>query len=119
MKFIYILIVVIFLASTSHAATLKETVLITSAGGAICKIYAEEVGGDVEAFSDMNALIIKIAEKIGYLNDFQSYTADVSKAKSLLQNQLLQMHGSKLNVYNNWCIKFYNSTQNGLVKAYR
>lgn len=119
MKFIKIFIVVIFLSAVAQAASMKDTILISNAGGAICKVYAEEVGGDVESFSNMNVQVMMIAEKMGYTSNLQSYLSDVSKAKRILQNQLLKMHGSKLNVYNNWCIKFYNGYQKGLAKAYR
>ncbi|MDT8338472.1 MAG: hypothetical protein RQ763_04660 [Sulfurimonas sp.] len=117
MKAIKILIVVSFLNLSLQAASMKETALISSAGGAICKVYAEEIGGDAEAFSEMNILVLQIAEKMGYTSDFQSYQADVATLRNILQKKLLQMHGSKLNVYNNWCIKLYNGFQDGLVKA--
>lgn len=119
MKVIRILIVVSILNLTIYAASMKETVLINSAGGAICKVYAEEVGGDVEAFSEMNIIILKLADKMGYTNDFLLYQENVANVKGILQKQLLKIHGSKLNVYNNWCIRFYHGFQNGIEKAYK
>lgn len=119
MKAIKIVIVVLFLNLSLQAASMKETLLLGSAGGMICKVYAEEVGGDVEAFSEMNIMSLQIAEKMGYTNDFQAYLADVSTLKSILQKQLLKTHGTKLNIYNNWCIRFYNGVQNGIKKAYK
>lgn len=120
MKFIQTFIfVVVFLNSIIHAASMRETVLISAAGGAICKIYAEKVGGDVEAFSNLNATIIQIAEKMGYTNNLQTYISDVNEIKNILQDQLLKTHGSQLSVYNDWCIKFYNGYQKGVDQASR
>lgn len=119
MKLIKVCIVVISLSLTIQAASVKETILISAAAGAICKIYAEEVGGNVEAFSNLNIQVMKIAEKMGYTNNFQSYLSEVSDMKRVLQNQLLKTHSSKLKVYNNWCIGLYDGYQKGLAKAYR
>lgn len=119
MKFIQILTIAMYLNSVAQAASMRDTILISTAGGAMCKIYAEEVGGDVKAFSEMNTVVLKLAEKMGYLDDFQTYQAEVRQVKNILQDQLLQKHGSKLNIYNDWCIKFYNGFQNGIAKAYR
>lgn len=118
MKIIQIVIILISLNFIAQASSLKDTIIVSTAGGAICKIYAEEVGGDVEAFSNMNAGVMQIAEKMGYTNNMQSYISEVNKAKKVLQHLLLQKHGSKLNIYNDWCIKFYNGYQKGLAKAY-
>jgi len=113
MKLILIFII-IFLNLSVQAASLKETIFLSSAGATICKVYAEEVGGDVQAFSNMNVQITMIAEKMGYVDNLQSYLSEVFKIKKFLQNQLFKKHGSKLNVYNNWCTLLYDGYQKGL-----
>lgn len=119
MRFVKILIIAMFISTMAQGASMKETILINNAGGGICKVCAEEVGGDVEAFSNMNAQIMKLAEKMGYTSNLQSYLSDVYKAQGILGKQLEKNYGSKLNIYNKWCIKFYNGYQNGLAKAYK
>lgn len=119
MRFIKIIILAILLSSMLNAASIKETIVVATVGGAICKNYAEEVDGDVEAFSDMNVAVMKLADKMGYIKDLNAYLSGVNKIKGVFEKQLLKKHGSKLNVYNDWCIKFYNSYQDGLAKTYR
>lgn len=120
MKFIQmIFIFTIFLNTMLHATNLRETIFIFAAGGALCKIYAEEVGGDEEAFSNMNVVVFKIAEKMGYANNLQSYTTEVSEWKDALKIELLKKHDSKLNIYNNWCVKLHDSFVKGIAKAYQ
>ncbi len=118
MKFIkFFLYITLFLNSSIQAASVKETILISTAGGAMCKMYAEKVGGDVEAFSNLNIQSMKVAESMGYTNNLESFISEVNEIKRLLQEQLLKIHGSELNVYNNWCIRFYNGYQKGVQKA--
>lgn len=119
MKLVKIFTFILLLSTVSHATTLKDTVLVSNAGGVICKAYAEEVGGDAETFSNMNVQVMIIAEKMGYSSNLQSYQAEVYKVKKVLQDKLLKQHGSKLNVYNDWCIKLYNGYQRGLSQAYQ
>lgn len=117
MNLVKIFIISILLNSMLQAASMKDTVLLGAAGSDICKVYAYDVGGNEELFIELNVLVMKIAEKMGYTDDLESYISDVSSFKVLLQQQLVKQYGSKLNVYNNWCIQFYNGFQNGLAKA--
>jgi len=112
-------ILLIITSHTTQSATMEQTVKLSAAGGVLCKIYAEEVGGDVQAFSEMNTVTMQISEKMGYTANFQTYLSEVNKIKAVLNDQLLQKHGSKLNIYNDWCIRFYNGFQNGVAKAYK
>ena len=115
----FVLVLLILTSCTAQSATMENTVKLATAGGALCKIYAEEVGGDVQAFIEMNTLTMQIAEKMGYTDNFQSYASEVNKIKTLLSDELLKQHDSKLSVYNDWCIRFYDGFQNGLAKAYK
>src|SRR3989339_1951673 len=118
MKFIQICALIVLLSSLLQADSMKDSMLVGAAGGLMCKVYAEEIGADVKAFSDMNAQLLQVADKLGYLNNLQSYLSEVDKLKHILKNQLLQKHNSNLNIYNNWCIPFYNGMQKGLAEAY-
>lgn len=109
----------ILISPTAQSATMEQTVKLSAAGGALCKIYAEELGGDVQAFSEMNIMTMQIAEKMGYTTNLQSYLSEVNKIKTVLKNQLLEKHGSKINIYNDWCVRFYNGFQNGIAEAYK
>ena len=117
MKSLKVLIIVMCLSLSMDASSLKNTILVSAAGGAICKNYAEEVGGNVKAFSEMNVVVMKVAEKMDYTNNFQDYISKVDKIKTMLQNQLFNKYNSKLDIYNNWCIKFYKGYQKGINKA--
>lgn len=116
-RFLFGLTIVALLNSALCGASLKETIIGSSVAGAICTTYAEEVGGDVEAFSEMNAFTLKIAEKLGYANDIHDYLANIHRLKKTIEKRLLKIHHTKVNVYNNYCIKVYNGFQKGLAKS--
>lgn len=118
MKFIKISIALMFVNTILQAQSMEDTLVFGNATGAICKVYAEEVGGNSQAFADMNVNTMTLAKKFGYLNDIDSYLLKVSTVKDFLQKELLKQHGSHLNVYNNWCIRAYNGYVKGAAKAY-
>lgn len=109
----------ILVSQAAQSASLEQSVKISIAGGTMCKIYAEEVGGNVEAFLDMNLMAMQFAEKMGYTKNLQSFNSEVGMFKTALQEPLLQEHGSKVNVYNDWCIRFYKGFQKGIAKTYQ
>lgn len=114
------LIMAFILAShTTKSATIEQSIKISLASGLLCKIYAEEVGGDVQAFSEMNILALQFSEEMGYTTNLQSFTSEVDKIKILLKKELQQRYSSKLNVYNDWCIRTYEGFQKGVAKAYK
>lgn len=101
----------IVFAMASHmanSATVEQTVKISLAGGALCMSYAEEVGGDVKIFQDLNAMVLLMADKLGYTKDLNIYLEEVRYLRDELGDQLLEVHKTKLRVYNNWCVRFYN-----------
>jgi hypothetical protein len=110
--------VLIFLSHSVWAATLEQTIKISAASGGLCIIYAEEVGGDVQAFSELNVAVMQIAEKMGYTNNLQSYLSDVHKVKKFMHDGLMKKYGSKLNIYNDWCIRVLSGFQNGLARSH-
>jgi hypothetical protein len=118
-KLFAVLSLVVFLASHSaKAANLEETIMISAAGSVMCKIYAEEVGAAEQPFIDMSTHVIQVAENLGYANNFQSFIRDVHEIKAVLKDQLTRTHKSKLDIYNDWCTRFYNGYLNGIARAY-
>jgi hypothetical protein len=93
--------------------------MVSAAGSLMCKIYAEEVGADQQPFIDMSAHVIQVAEKLGYTDDFQSFTQDVHEIKATFEKLFAKQNKSKLDIYNDWCIRFYNGYLNGIAKAYK
>lgn len=112
------ILILSFFSFSAHSTTMEQTVKMSTAMGSICKTYAEEVGGDVNAFAEMNLMSMQIAEKSGYTNDLQSYLSEVNFLKNALQDQLLKEYGTKINVYNKWCPRVYNGFKKGLANAY-
>lgn len=102
----------------NRTISVKDTVKFALAGGALCKKYAEEVGGDVEAFSELNVLVVLTATELGYMEDFPALVRELRPIGSMLDVMLKKEHGSALKAYNDWCMRFYNSYQNGIKKAY-
>lgn len=117
MEVIRILVIVSFLNLSIYASSLHDLVITSFAGSQICKAYAVKVGGDAKIFSEMNMNILKIADKMEYTKDMQSFESDVVVVKNILQKQLSLKYGSKLNIYNDFCVKFYNGYVNGIAKA--
>lgn len=93
---------------TTNAEKLEPTIKVALAAGALCKIYAQEIGGDVNAFSEMNKNILLIADKMGHTKNLNSYLTEVRLIKEAFDSKLIEEHKTKLNVYNNWCIKFHD-----------
>lgn len=119
-KFKFALILLfISITNSARAASLEETVKISASGSALCKIYAEEVGGSVQAFIEMNVVVMQIAEKLEYTENLQSYLSEINQMKAILHEMLVQKHGSNINIYNDWCFRFYKGYQNGLAKFYK
>ncbi len=108
----------IFLSHSAWSSSLEQTIKISAASGGLCIIYADEIGGDVQAFSDLNVLTMQIAEKMGYTNNLQSYLLDIHKVQKIMHANLMEKYGSKLNVYNEWCIRFYDGVKNGMGRLY-
>ncbi len=99
-----------------QASSLKGTIIFGTVSSAVCKTYAEEVGGNVEIFSNMNVEVLKLAEKMGYTDNFQSYVFEINELRKKLQPLLLEKYGSKINIYNSWCMKIYKGYQRGKVQ---
>ncbi|MDO8343228.1 MAG: hypothetical protein Q7T48_08535 [Cellvibrio sp.] len=108
---------VIFFSNAALSADLEKTVKLGTAGLSLCLNYAEEVGGDVEAFKELNMTITEIAEKMHYTDDLPRYLDEIHTIKKFLHENIMKEHGTKLDGYNNWCIKFYTGIQNGLAKT--
>ena len=119
-KLFVVLSLAVFLASHSaKAADLEQTIMISAAGSLMCKIYAEQVGADEQPFIDMSTHVIQVAEKLGYTNDFQSFTRDVQDLKATFEELFSKQNKSKLDIYNDWCTRFYKGYLNGIARAYK
>lgn len=112
-----LLSLVMFSSTSALSADMEKTVKLGNAGLSLCLNYAEEVGGDVEAFKELNMAIAEIAEKMHYTDDLPRYLNEIHAIKKLLHEKIMKEHGTKLDGYNNWCIKFYTGIQNGLAKT--
>lgn len=117
MNNIKILTIALMLNITSYGATLKETIVVGIAGGSICKTYAEQVNGDVDAFTNVNVMAIKVAEKMGYTDNLVTFNNEVKQTKNLLEKELKNKYRSKKDAYNDWCVRFYNGFQKGFNSA--
>jgi len=106
---IKIILLFLLLFSNSYATSMKETVYMGVAGSALCKLYAEKLGGSVEQFSQMNVMTLKISERLGYTDDMPKFLDEIKSMKKVFQHELIKIHGSELNIYNDWCIRFLNS----------
>jgi len=114
-----VFLVPFFLTSLStNAGNIESTIKVALAAGGLCKIYAEEIGGDVNAFSEMNINIMLVADKMGYTKNLNSYLTEVRLIKEAFDSKLIEEHKTKLNIYNNWCIKFHDSIVDEINKWY-
>ncbi len=107
------LLIFLAVAINAQEMTMRQNVLFTVAASGICKNYALKVGGNAEAFSELAVFTIKIADKMGYTKNFQSFVKEVDFVKTVLQKLLSQKYNSKLDVYNDWCIRLYKGFQKG------
>ena len=107
-----------FLSTVAQSASMEDTVKLSIAGGGVCKVYAEEIGGDVDAFGELNLMALQVAEKLGYTNNFQEFAKETEVLTKLLKEMLMDKYDSKLDAYNDWCIRFYDGFINGLSRAY-
>ena len=118
LRSIVIVIGLALFSTVAQSASMEDTIKLSIAGGGVCKVYAEEVGGDVEAFSELNIFALKAAEEMGYTDDFQGFTQEMKVMSSMLKTMLMDKYGSKVDAYNDWCIRFYNGFLNGIGRAY-
>jgi len=105
----------ILLTISMHAKgmTMEQNTEFAIASAGACKNYALEVGGDTEAFSNMFMVGLKVAEKLGYTNDTQSFLAKIDYIKKAIEKHLAKKYNSKVDAYNDWCIRFYKGFQKG------
>ena len=45
---------------------------------------------------------------MGHTKNLNSYLTEVRLIKEAFDSKLIEEHKTKLNVYNNWCIKFHD-----------
>lgn len=106
---IFFLVPVMLSLQPAIAATMEEQVKGAHAVGALCKVYAEEIGRDSSHFSELNIQTIQIAEKLGYTNDFEKYKNEVSNLQELLDQKLKKQYRSVQEIYVDWCRRFYEA----------
>lgn len=112
-----LLIGLIFNSEVIHADDLKTTVLISQAGSALCKNYAEELGRNSDGFTDMNKSTLLIANQLGFDESLQDYISTVDALKKQLHIKLINEYGSTSKIYFDWCQKLYLGYQKGLEKG--
>lgn len=112
----FLIMILAFMPFSVSALSLEQTIKMSAAVGSLCQAYAVAVDGDVEAFSEMNVLVLQISEKMGYTNNMRSYILEVNEIRNVLSNKLREEYGSELSIYNNYCVKFYNNFQSSLAK---
>ncbi|MEH6628765.1 MAG: hypothetical protein V7739_20175 [Motiliproteus sp.] len=119
-KIVFGMVLMMFFCASnySYSANLEQTIKTSAAGGSMCKVFAEQVGGDEQAFIEMNIIVMQLAEKMGYTKDLPSFVSEVNYIRDVLKHELIKRHGSMLNVYNDWCIRFYKGVKNGIASGY-
>jgi hypothetical protein len=105
-------------SNSAFSASMEETIKFSLTGGSVCKVYAEEAGGDVEAFTELNLYIMQVAEKLGYTDDFQAFVSEIRLSNTILKTMLMEKYDTKADAYNDWCIRLYDGFQSGIAKAY-
>jgi len=105
----FFLVLVMFSLQPAIAATMEEQVKGAQAVGALCKAYAEEIGRDSSHFSELNMQTIKIAEKLGYTDDFENYKTEVSALQEVLDKRLRDQYRTVQEIYGDWCRRFYEA----------
>ena len=91
------------------AANMEEQVKGAQAVGGLCKGYAEEIGRDSSHFSELNMQTIKIAETLGYTDDFDNYENEVSALQEILDKKLKGQYHSVHEIYGDWCRRYYEA----------
>jgi hypothetical protein len=104
-----------FSSLAANAANMEETIKTGAAGSALCKSYADDLGYDSGKFIELNILITKVADKMGYTEDFYPYQAEINVIKSALNNEMKNKYGSMDKAYKDWCSRFYDSVQRSIM----
>ena len=109
-----LLIFILLPFGSAQSASMEEQVKGAHACCALCKTYAEEIGRNGEIFREINIQTLKIAEELGYTEDFSAYVRDVTEMQALLDEMLKKKYGSVSAIYDDWCSRVLSGYIKGL-----
>ena len=109
---VHLIVIFGFLPPLANAATMEEQVKGAHAVSALCKSYAERLGRDSSNYARLNVQTLRIAEELGYTDDFEEYQQQVVSLQKILDRKLLDQYGSVSEIYDDWCNRFYTGLKN-------